>query len=83
MLLVTKLGTLNLLQHSLDTSSLQISVQKQADVDRLVAILDEIGGEHLEVQPIWEGDYRFQIIARKAAVAKAIARMVAEIDYTE
>ena len=83
MLLFTRIGRLNLLQHPVDTTSLQIYAQKQGQVDHLVAMLDEIGGERHDVQPIHEGDYRFLIVARKAAVAEAIARLVAQIDYTE
>jgi hypothetical protein len=83
MLLFTRLGRLSLLQHPIDTTLLQIHLQKQDQVDRLVAMLDEIGREQHAVQPIWEGDYRFQITARKATVAEAIARLVAEIDYAE
>ena len=83
MLLFTRLGRLSLLQHPIDTTLLQIYLQKQDQVDRLVAMLDEIGRERHAVQAIWEGEYRFQIIARKATVAEAIARMVADIDYLE
>ncbi|MGD0899737.1 MAG: hypothetical protein ABR915_18040 [Thermoguttaceae bacterium] len=83
MLLFTRIGRLNLLQHPLDATSLQIHAQGQEDVDRLVAMLAEIGTEHHDVQPIHEGDYRFLIVARKAVVAEAIARLVAQIDYTE
>ena len=83
MLLFTRLGRMSLLQHAIDTNLLQIYLQKQDQVDRLVAMLDEIGRERHAVQAIWEGEYRFQIIARKATVAEAIARLVAEICYVE
>ena len=83
MLLFTRLGRMSLLQHAIDTNLLQIYLQKQDQVDRLVAMLDEIGREQHQVQTIFEGEYRFQIIARKATVAEAIARLVAEICYVE
>jgi len=71
MLLFTRLGRMSLLQHPIDTNLLQIYLQKQDQVDRLVAMLDEIGREQHQVQTIFEGEYRFQIIARKATVANA------------
>lgn len=83
MLLFTRLGRLSMLQHPIDTNLLQIYLQKQDQVDRLVAMLDEIGREQHQVQTIFEGEYRFQIIARKATVAEAIARLIGQIDYTD
>ena len=50
-------------------------------MDWFVALLDEIGGQRHEVQETTEGDYRFLVMARRAVVAEAVARMVAAIDY--
>ena len=83
MLLYTRIGKLSLLQHPTENSSLLIHADQQEGVDRVVAMLDEIGGHCHEVQPIQEGDFRFEVVASKADVAQAVARLVAEINYLE
>ena len=82
MFLFTRLGRLSLLQHPIDTNLLQVYVQKQVDVDRLVAIFDEIGRERHEIQTIYEGATG-SAVAKKMTVAGAVARMVAKIEYSE
>ena len=83
MLLFTRLGRMSLLQHPIDTTALQVYVHKDVDVERLVALFNEIGREDHAIERIFEGDYRSIIVANKTTVAEAVARLIAQIDYLE
>lgn len=83
MLLFTRLGQLSLLQHPIDTTALQVYVHKDVDVERLVALFDEIGREDHAIERIFEGDFRAIVVAKKTTVAEAVGRMVSEICYVE
>ncbi len=50
-------------------------------MENLVAMLDESGVGRHEIQETVEGDYHFLVIARRSAVADAVAKMVSNIDY--
>ena len=81
MWIFSKTGHLNIGQHASDHDYLVVHAQVREDIENLVAMLDEgCGGRH-EIQETVEGDYRFFVIARRSAVAEAIAKMVSGIDY--
>ena len=81
MWIFSKHGHLSLGQDANDHDLLVIHAQLCNDLDGLVALLDEIGGERHKVQRTVEGDYRFLVLAKRSVVAQAVSRMVAEIDY--
>jgi hypothetical protein len=60
---------------------LVVHTQLREELDSFVALLDEIAGQKHEVQERTEGDYRFEVMGKRAVVAQAVARMVAAIDY--
>ena len=81
MWLFSKDGHLSIGQHASDHGYLVVHAQVREDIDSLVAMLDEAGVGRHEVQETVEGDYRFLVIARRSAVAEAVAKMVSGIDY--
>jgi hypothetical protein len=81
MWLFTKNGHLSIGQHAFNPDYLVLHAQVREDIDGFVAVLDEIGGQQHEIQETVEGDCKFSVMARRAVVAEAVARMVAAIDY--
>jgi hypothetical protein len=81
MWIFSKHGHLSVGQHAFDPALLVIHAQLREELDSFVALLDEIGGQKHEVQATTEGDYKFMVMAKRAVVAEAIARMVTAIDY--
>ncbi len=81
MWLFTKNGHLSIGQYPFNHELLVVHAQLREDVDSFVALLDEIGGQKHEVQATTEGDYKFLVMAKRAIVAEAVARMVTSIDY--
>ena len=81
MWIFSKNGHLSVAQHPESHDYFVVHAQLREDIDKFVALLDEIGGERHEVQETAEGNYRFLVMARRAVVAEAVARMVSEIDY--
>lgn len=82
MWLFTKSGHLSLAQHPTQPDFLVVQAQKQQDMDRFVGLLDEASGQQHEVQATADSGYCCTVVAAKANVAQAVARMVAEIDYS-
>ncbi len=81
MWLFTKNGHLAIGQHASDHGYLVVHAQVREDLENLVVMLDEAGVGRHEIQETVEGDYRFFIVARRTAVAEAVAKMVSNIDY--
>jgi hypothetical protein len=81
MWIFTKDGHLSLVQHPTDLGRLVIHAQLREDMERFVTLLDEIGEGRHEAEPSVESGYRFTVTARREVVAKAVAKVVAEIDY--
>ena len=78
-----KSGFVALEQHPNQPEKLLIRTLARTDMDNFVSVLDEAGdGEH-EIREICEGDYRFIMVADKSAVAQAVGRLVARIDYAK
>lgn len=74
-------GHLSIGQHAFDHDCLVVHAQLPEDINSFVALVDEIGGQRHEVQETTEGDYKFVVMAKRAIVAEAVARMVAAVDY--
>ena len=81
MWIFTKQGHVSIGQHAFDHEQLVLHAQVREDIESVVALLDDIGGQPHEVQETVEGDYRFLVMARREVVAEAVARMVSSIDY--
>jgi hypothetical protein len=81
MWLFTKIGHLSIGQHSGEPDILLVHAQLREDIDRFVALLDAVGNQKHEVMDTTDGDYKFLVMARRIAVTRAVARMVAAIDY--
>ena len=81
MWLFGKDGHLSIGQYPSDPELLIVHAQLREEMDSFVALLDEIAGQKHEVQQTTEGDYKFLVMAKRAVVAEAVARTVAEIDY--
>lgn len=81
MWLFTKHGHLNLVQDDKDPESLTIYSQMRNEIDSFVTLLDSSGEQKHHILETVDGDYRFFVTAKKAAVAQAVACVVKEIDY--
>ncbi len=81
MWLFTKNGHLSVGQHPVDHEYLVVRAQLREEMDPFVALLDEVAHERHEAQETAEGDYKFLVMARRAVVAEAVAKLVAAIDY--
>ncbi len=81
MWLFTKHGHLSLSQHAGEPDILIVHTQVREDIDRFVALLDQVDSRKHEVTEPMDGDYKFLVMARRIAVTRAVARMVAAIDY--
>jgi hypothetical protein len=76
-----KRGHLSIGQYPFDHEFLAVHTQLREEMDSFVALVDEIGGQKHEVRERTEEDYRFEIMAKRAVVAEAVAKMVVGIDY--
>jgi hypothetical protein len=81
MWIFTKDGHLSLGNDPFNPDRLIIHSQLREEMDRFVSILDQIGGQKHEVQPTMEANYRCMVAAKREVVAKAIGKMISEIDY--
>jgi len=81
MWLFTKHGHLSLANNPFEVDHLIVRSQLREDLDKFLALLDEIGGRRHVVQEDVEDGYRFLVNARKTVVAQAVAHMVSGIDY--
>ena len=81
MWLFTEHGHLSVGQHSSAPDYLVVHSRMREEMDKFVALLDEVAGKRHEVQETTEGDYRFLVMAWRPVVAEAVARMVTAIDY--
>lgn len=81
MWLFTKHGHLSLVNNLFEVDHLIVRSQLREDLDKFVAVLDEIGGRRHAVQDDVEDGYHFLVSARKTVVAQAVAQLIAGIDY--
>ena len=81
MWLFGKNGHLNIGQYPFDPELLVVHAQLREEMDSFVGLLDEIAGRSTTVEEKTEEDYRFEVMAKRAVVAEAVARMVVGIDY--
>ena len=81
MWIFTKNGHLSLGQRAGKPNILEVHAQLREEMDSFVPMLDEIGGQHHEVQETVEGDYRFVCLAQRSVVAQAVAQLVTQIDH--
>jgi hypothetical protein len=82
MWIFSKSGHLNLGQQGTDPGLLVVQSRTREDIDRFVALLDEVGGRKHEIHAVVQGGYRFEVVARKTVAAEAVARLVSGIDYS-
>ena len=66
--------TFSIGQHPFDHELLVVHAQLREEMDSFVALVDEIAGQKHEVQEETEEDYRFEVMAKRAVVAEAVAR---------
>jgi hypothetical protein len=80
--LFTRNGFISLTQHPQEQESDKLVVQTQTreEMERVVRLLDEIGGPH-EIERAYDGFCRFGTVANKEVAAQLIARLVVGIDY--
>ena len=83
MWLFTKNGHLSLGQHSSEPGYLVVHTQLREEMDKFVAVLDEVAGQKHEVRETTEGDYHYLVMAQRSVVAEAVSRMIAAIDYAK
>jgi len=69
MWIFSKHGHFSLGQHPDDPELLVVHSQLREELDGFVALLDEVSGEHHEIQETVEGDYHFLVLARRSVVA--------------
>jgi hypothetical protein len=81
MWLFTSNGHLSLSRNPYDLDELTVRSQSREDMERFVVLLDRIGEGRHEVQEIAEEGYLVMVTAKKAVVARAVARIVGGIDY--
>jgi hypothetical protein len=81
MWLFTTNGHLSVGQHVSQPDILEIRTQLPDEAQSVVAMLDSVSGQKHGVKEDMEGDYRYMVAARRAVVAEAVARMVADITY--
>jgi len=77
-----KTGFLSIVKHRYLPGRLMIRARVREDLESFVSLLDEISGGHHKIKKTSDADYGFRTTARKEVVAQAIARLTAEIDYT-
>ncbi len=90
MWIFTKIGFIGLVQapqppqkpgHPKEPDKLIVQAQARDEIEKIVALLDEIGGTTHEIEQATDGFVRFATVANKDVAAQAVARLVAEIDY--
>ena len=81
MWLFTKHGHISLVKHETKPDSLVVYAQVREDIDGFITLLGVPEKQEYEVQEVVDGDYRFAVEAKRAAVAEAVSRMINEIDY--
>jgi hypothetical protein len=81
MWLFTKHGHLSIGPHSSEPGYLVVHSRTREEMDKFVALLDEVGDRKHEVQETTEGDYHYLVMAQRSVVAEAVARLVTAIDY--
>ena len=84
MWLFTRNGFVSLAQHPQEQEADKLVVQTQTreEMERVIRLLDEVGGQPHEVEQAHDGFCRFSTVATKDVAAKVIARLVADIDYS-
>ena len=85
MWLFTRHGFVDLVQHPHPDHSHELLVRSQVEeeMNAFVQSLDEVSDKQHTVERDFDGDLRFTATATKETVAKVVARMVTEIDYSK
>ncbi len=81
MWLFGKNGHLSIGQYPFNPELLVVHAQLREEMDSFATLVNEIGGQKHEVQERTEENYRFEVMAKRAVVAEAVAKMVTAIDY--
>jgi hypothetical protein len=81
MWIFSKQGHVSIGQHVSQPDILEIRTQLAGEAESVVALLDAVSDQKHDVKEDMEGDYRYMVAARRAIVAEAVARMVADISY--
>jgi hypothetical protein len=82
MWIFTKAGFIGLAQHPQQDDKLLWQAQSQDEIESMVGLLDEIGGTKHEVEQATDGFARFAVVTAKNIAAQAVARLLAQIDYS-
>lgn len=80
MWLFTRSGFIGLAQHPLEPDKLVVQTQTREEMEQVVRLLDEVGGQH-EIEQVMDGFCRFATAVNKDVAAQFIARLVVGIDY--
>ena len=80
MWLFTRLGFIGLAQHPQEPNKLIVQTQTCEEMEQIVVMLDEIGGQH-PIEKTMDGFCRFSTVASKEAAAEMVGQMVTAIDY--
>jgi hypothetical protein len=83
MWLFSKCGHFSVGHDAFDHDLLIVHTQLREEIESVIAMLDEAGGQRHEIEERVEGDYRFAVKARREVVAATVAKMVAAIDYVK
>lgn len=76
-----KQGFVSIVQHRHLPGKLMVRARHRDDLESFARLLDELGGKKHSIQETPQADYRFRTVACKRTVARAMARIAAEIDY--
>ena len=81
MWIIGRNGFLALEQHPNQPDSLTVRAQDVESLDYFVALLNESSDGKHEVEKIADDGFRFETVALKETVVRAVAKEIASIDY--
>ena len=82
MWIFSRTGFVSIVAHKSQPGKLVVRARVREDLEQFAKLLDDITGEGHAVTETPGRDYRFRTTATKDAVAQALARQVADLDYT-
>ena len=81
MWIIGRNGFLALEQHANQPDNLIVQAQDEESLDYFVALLNDISDMKHKAEKIAEDGFRFETVALKESVSRAVAKEIASIDY--
>ena len=81
MWIFSKWGFVSIVQHRQLPGKLLVRARTKADLENFIRLLGEIDGKKHPVEETPDADYGYRTVACKRAVARALSRIAADVDY--